>query len=101
MDVPDFGKPRKSLYSLLFSRSLYRVYVIGLTSGIRAIRRIARRTMVENTSIPKFDVMKFDGTENFRLRQQRVKDVLVQQGLVKALSGKKAKKTSDDDWQEL
>jgi hypothetical protein len=30
----------------------------------------------------KFDVMKFDGTGNFRLWQQHVKDLLVQQGMV-------------------
>ena len=97
MDVLDFGEPRKSLCSLLFSRILYRVYVIALTSGIKAVSRIAQRTMVGNTSVLKFDVMKFDETRNFRLWQQQVKDVLVLQCLVKALSEKKLEKTFDDD----
>ena len=34
------------------------------------------------------NIVKFDGSGNFKLWQKRVKDVLVQQGLVKALSGK-------------
>ena len=44
-----------------------------------------------NASIAKVDVVKFDGTGNFGLWQRRVKDLLVQQGLVKALY-RKAKK---------
>ena len=34
------------------------------------------------------NIVKFDGSGSFRLWQSRIKDVLVQQGLVKALSGK-------------
>ena len=48
----------------------------------------------------KFDVMRFDGTGNFGLWQRRVKDLLVQQGMVKAL-GEKPKEMSDPDWKEL
>ena len=33
----------------------------------------------------KFDLVKFDGFGNFSLWQRRVKDLLVQQGMVKAL----------------
>jgi hypothetical protein len=33
------------------------------------------------TSSAKFDVMKFDGSENFKLWQKCVKDLLVQQGM--------------------
>ena len=44
-----------------------------------------------NASIAKVDVVKFDGTGNFGLWQRRVKDLLVQQGLVKALYGKARK----------
>ena len=36
----------------------------------------------------KFDVVKFDGSGNCGLWQRRVKDLLVQQGMVKALYGK-------------
>lgn len=56
--------------------------------------------MTSNSSVTKFDVMKFDGTGNFRLWQQRVKDLLVQQGLVKALK-KKPEFMITDDWDEL
>jgi hypothetical protein len=41
------------------------------------------------TSFVKFDVMKFEGTYNFELWQRHVKDMLVQQGMVKALYGTK------------
>ena len=56
-----------------------------------------------NASIAKIDVVKFDGTGNFRLWQRRVKDLLVQQGLVKALYGKakKPEMIMDDEWKEL
>jgi hypothetical protein len=43
-------------------------------------------TMVEiSTSSTKFDVMKFNGSSNFGLWRRCVKDLLVQQGMVKAL----------------
>ena len=56
-----------------------------------------------NASIAKVDVVKFDGTGNFGLWQRRVKDLLVQQGLVKALYGKarKPETMTDDEWEEL
>ena len=56
-----------------------------------------------NASIAKLDVVKFDGTGNFGLWQRRVKDLLVQQGLVKALYGKarKPETMTDDEWEEL
>ena len=40
------------------------------------------------TVISPVNIMKFDGSGNFGLWQRRVKDVLVQQGLVKAFSVK-------------
>jgi hypothetical protein len=40
---------------------------------------------VIGTSFMKFDIMKFDGSVNFELWQRRVNDLLVQQGMVKAL----------------
>lgn len=54
-----------------------------------------------SSSIKKFDVMKFDGYGNFELWQRRVKDLLAQQRMVKALSRKKSEGTSDADWKEL
>ena len=41
--------------------------------------------------LPKVDVVKFDEIGNFVLWQRRVKDLLVQQGLVKALYEKAMK----------
>ena len=58
--------------------------------------------MVEiGTSSAKFDVMKFDGSGNFRLCQRRVNDLLVQQRMVKALYRLKPEGMSDIDWKEL
>ena len=56
-----------------------------------------------NVSIAKVDVVKFDGTGNFGLWQRRVKDLLVQQGLVKALYGKakKPEMMTNVEWEEL
>ena len=53
------------------------------------------------TSSTKFDVMKFNGSENFGLWQIRVKDLLVQQGMVNALYGTKPEGMVDIDWKEL
>ncbi|KAK8936753.1 hypothetical protein KSP39_PZI011993 [Platanthera zijinensis] len=50
----------------------------------------------------KFEVPKYDGKIDFGLWQKRIKAVLVQQGLHKALLGKeKAKVKDDDEWDEL
>jgi hypothetical protein len=45
--------------------------------------------------------MKFDGSSNFGLWQRRVKDLLVQQGMMKALYGTKPNGMADIDWKEL
>ena len=52
-------------------------------------------------SSAKFDVVKFDGSGNFDLWQRRVKDLLVQQGMVKALYGKQLKGMNNMDWKDL
>uniref|UniRef100_A0A2N9G8B6 CCHC-type domain-containing protein n=1 Tax=Fagus sylvatica TaxID=28930 RepID=A0A2N9G8B6_FAGSY len=59
--------------------------------------------MAINASIVTVGLVKFDGTGNFGLWQRRLKDLLVQQGLVKALYGKtkKLEKLTDDEWEEL
>ena len=56
-----------------------------------------------NASIAKIDVVKFDRIGNFGFWQRRVKDLLVQQGLVKALYGKakKPETMTDDEWEEF
>jgi hypothetical protein len=53
------------------------------------------------TSSAKFDVMKFDGSNNFGLWQRCVKDLLVQQGMVKALYETKLEGMADIDFKEL
>ena len=60
-------------------------------------------TMAINASIVTVCLVKFDETGNFGLWQRRVKDLLVQQGLVKALywKTKKPEKMTDDEWEEL
>ena len=45
--------------------------------------------------------MKFNGSGNFGLRQRCVKDLLVQQWMVKALYGSKPEGIADIDWKEL
>jgi hypothetical protein len=52
-------------------------------------------------SSAKFDVMKFDESGKFGLWQRCVKDLLVQQGMVKALYEMKLEGTTDIDWKEL
>jgi hypothetical protein len=53
------------------------------------------------TSSTKFDVMKFDGFGNFGLWQRHVKNLLVHQGMVKALYVTKPEGMADIDWKEL
>ena len=49
----------------------------------------------------KFEVARFDGTENFELWQTRVKDLLAQQSISRALNEKKPAKMDDDKWEEM
>ena len=50
----------------------------------------------------RFEVEKFDGTGNFGLWQTRVKDLLAQQGCLKALLQEaKPAKMEAEDWEEL
>ncbi|GMI80412.1 hypothetical protein HRI_001710500 [Hibiscus trionum] len=49
----------------------------------------------------KFEVVKFNGEGNFGLWQARVKDLLAQQGILKALRSTKPASMEDDDWEEL
>jgi hypothetical protein len=49
----------------------------------------------------KFKVARFDGTGNFGLWQTRVKDLLAQQSISRALDEKKPMKVNDDKWEEI
>ncbi|KAK4422180.1 hypothetical protein Salat_1800300 [Sesamum alatum] len=49
----------------------------------------------------KFEEVKFDGTGNFVLWQTRVKDLLAQQGMLKALRPQKHDSMDDEDLEEL
>ncbi|KAK8949495.1 hypothetical protein KSP39_PZI005278 [Platanthera zijinensis] len=49
----------------------------------------------------KFEIPKYDGKIDFGLWQKRIKAVLVQQGLHKALLGKEKSGKKDDEWEEL
>jgi hypothetical protein len=51
----------------------------------------------------KFEVEKFSGKNNFELWKLKMHDLLVQQGVVKALLGKAKQPTTitDDDWDEM
>ncbi|KAE8681218.1 Indole-3-acetic acid inducible 11, putative isoform 1 [Hibiscus syriacus] len=49
----------------------------------------------------KFEVAKFDGQGNFGLWQTRVKDLLAQQGILKALRSTKPASMDEEDWEEL
>ena len=49
----------------------------------------------------KFEVARFDGTGNFGLSQTRVKDLLAQQSISRALNEKKPAKVDDSKWEEM
>ena len=51
----------------------------------------------------KYEVEEFGGKGNFSLWQRRMKDILIQQGVHKALLGKttKPEKMSDENWEEM
>ncbi|KAE8692022.1 hypothetical protein F3Y22_tig00110863pilonHSYRG00024 [Hibiscus syriacus] len=49
----------------------------------------------------KFEVVKFDGMGNFGLWKTRVKDLLAQQGILKALRPTKPVSIKEEDWEKL
>ncbi|KAK2994061.1 hypothetical protein RJ640_010690 [Escallonia rubra] len=49
----------------------------------------------------KYACEQFDGKTNFGIWQSTVKDILVQQGLLKPLLGNKPESMDQDDWEEL
>lgn len=56
--------------------------------------------MISNSGA-KFEVARFDGTGNFGLWQRRVKNMLTQQSLQKALCETKVEEMVDADWAEM
>ncbi|KAK2978999.1 hypothetical protein RJ640_023581 [Escallonia rubra] len=56
--------------------------------------------MLNNTTI-KYACEQFDGKTKFGIWQSTVKDILVQQGLLKPLLGNKPESMDHDDWEEL
>ena len=69
------------------------------TRNFPSLRSAVQEIMVPQGS--RFEVQKFDGTGNFTLWQTRVKDLLAQQGCLKALRDSKPAKMDVDDWEEL
>jgi len=59
--------------------------------------------IVVNMTSTKYEVEKFNGKNNFFLWQRRMKDLLIQQGVYKALlrKAKKPEKMDDDEWEEM
>ena len=43
---------------------------------------------MQHLGMGKFEVELFDGKKNFSIWQSNMKDILVQQGLIKAMNGK-------------
>jgi hypothetical protein len=75
------------------------VTVVVCTILVVRLRNVSNRQRVSMAS--KFKVARFDGTGNFGLWQTRVKDLLAQQGISRALDEKKSTKVDDDKWEEM
>ncbi|KAK2982605.1 hypothetical protein RJ640_024665, partial [Escallonia rubra] len=56
---------------------------------------------MSNNTTMKYACEQFDGKTNFGIWQSTVKDILVQQGLLKPLLGNKTESMDQDDWEEL
>ncbi|KAK2987970.1 hypothetical protein RJ640_011233 [Escallonia rubra] len=56
---------------------------------------------MSNNTTMKYACEQFDGETNFGIWQSTVKEILVQQGLLKPLRGNKPKSMDQDDWEEL
>jgi hypothetical protein len=59
--------------------------------------------LMEKMQSAKFEIEKFNGKNNFEIWKVKMHDLLVQQGMVKALLGKAKQPTTitDDDWDEM
>ncbi|KAK2988324.1 hypothetical protein RJ640_000311 [Escallonia rubra] len=56
---------------------------------------------MSNNTTMQYACEQFDGKMNFGIWQSTVKDILVQQGLLKPLLGNKPESMDQDDWEEL
>ncbi|KAK2974756.1 hypothetical protein RJ640_010016 [Escallonia rubra] len=56
---------------------------------------------MSNNTTMKYACEQFDGKTNFGIWQSTVKDIIVQQGLLKPLLGNKPESMDQDDWEEL
>ncbi|KAK2965407.1 hypothetical protein RJ640_001484 [Escallonia rubra] len=56
---------------------------------------------MSNNTTMKYACEQFDGKMNFGIWQSTVKDIVVQQGLLKPLLGNKPESMDQDDWEEL
>ncbi|KAK2995862.1 hypothetical protein RJ640_001439 [Escallonia rubra] len=56
---------------------------------------------MSNNTTKKYACEQFDGKTNFGIWQSTVKDILVQQGLLKPWLGNKPESMDHDDWEEL
>ncbi|KAK2974751.1 hypothetical protein RJ640_010011 [Escallonia rubra] len=56
---------------------------------------------MSNNTTMKYACEQFKGKMNFGIWQSKVKDILVQQGLLKPLLGNKPESMDQDDWEEL
>jgi hypothetical protein len=63
---------------------------------------VCKELMAKMTSA-KFEIEKFNGKNNFELWKLKMRDLLVQQGLHKALDGKRKKPASmtNEEWEDL
>ncbi|KAE8707081.1 hypothetical protein F3Y22_tig00110387pilonHSYRG00804 [Hibiscus syriacus] len=77
-------------------------YKESLIVGLRIMWVGGTGAMPRGTMLgAKFEVTKFDGQGNFGLWQTRVKDLLAQQGILKALRPTKPASMDEEDWEEL
>jgi hypothetical protein len=73
--------------------------IVVCTILVLRLRNVNNRQRVSMAS--KFKVARFDGTGNFGLCRTRVKDLLAQQGISRALDEKKPMKVDDDKLEEM
>jgi hypothetical protein len=90
-----------SRFSLALSLFDFVLFIIVVHGDINWYQSLGFAIAGVGTSFVKFNIMKFNGTDNFGLWQRHAKDLLVQQGMVKALYGTKPDDMSNIDWKEL
>ena len=58
---------------------------------------------MEKTQSARFEIKKFNGKNNFEIWKVKMHDLLIQQGMVKALLGKSKQPLAitDDEWSDI